>query len=105
MSIGKAITTIRLKAGLKQGQLAKMAEISGTSLSLLENDKSQGSEATLKRIADALGTDVGLIKLLAIDPENEMSPENKELFYKLFPNFRERLLHDFENFKPKTGAQ
>ncbi len=105
MSIGKAITTIRLKAGLKQGQLAKMAEISGTSLSMLESDKTQGSEATLQKIADALGTDVGLIKLLAIDPEKDMSPENKELFYRLFPNFRERLIHDFENAKPKTGDQ
>ncbi|MGE9310790.1 helix-turn-helix domain-containing protein [Niabella sp. CJ426] len=105
MSIGRAITTIREKAGLKQGELAKLADISPTSLSLLESNKTQGTEATLKKIADALGTDVGLIKLLAIDPEKDMSKENKEKFYTLFPNFHTRLLYDIQKFSSKNGDQ
>ena len=58
MSIGERITTLRKDAGLSQGQLADMLDISRQAVSKWENDTSSPDTLRLIRLADVLNTDV-----------------------------------------------
>ena len=97
---GKAIITIREKAGLKQMQLAGMAGLSQTALSLIETGKTKPTDDTLNRIAAALKTAPCFIALLAVDPESDMNVEEQEKFETILPKFYKKILSFIGYQKP-----
>jgi len=57
--VGKTIRELREEAGLTQVQLAEKAGLPQSHISRLENAEHTATHMTLKRIAEALGVDVG----------------------------------------------
>lgn len=58
MSIGERIAELRKKAGLSQGQLAALLEVSRQAVSKWENDFSSPDTIRLIQLADVLNTDL-----------------------------------------------
>lgn len=58
MSIGERIIDLRKKAGLSQGKLASMMDVSRQAVSKWENDQASPDTLKLIQLADALDTDV-----------------------------------------------
>ncbi len=79
MGLGLAIKYYRLRAGLKQKDLASRVGISAALLSLVEADRRQPTVKLLERIADELGLPVPLL-LLEEKQDHKFSPEQLELF-------------------------
>ncbi|MGE7776845.1 helix-turn-helix domain-containing protein [Chitinophaga sp. NPDC101104] len=92
MEVGKAIVAIRAKLNMKATELANKIGISKTALSQIETGKARPNAATLKKIAEAFGTDVSFIYLAAIDPDKDISQEKRKLFNELFPDFHATML-------------
>jgi transcriptional regulator with XRE-family HTH domain len=65
MNLGKSIRMCRKKRGLKQAELAKLANISVSHLCLLEKDKRDPSLSAVSAISDALKIPVSVLVLLA----------------------------------------
>lgn len=61
MTLGKNIRAERQNQDLKQIELAKMAGISVSYLSEIENDRTDPSLKTLMKIAQALKVDISLL--------------------------------------------
>lgn len=59
MSLGGQIRRLRLERGLTLAEVARETELTASLLSQVERDLTQPSIATLRKIADALGTAVG----------------------------------------------
>lgn len=59
--VGRKIRTLREEAGLTQAKLAELAKLPQSHISRLENAEHTATHLTLKKIADALGVDVGSI--------------------------------------------
>ena len=92
MNWGKAVLIVREKEGITQQELADKIGISRVALSEIERDKRRPNADTLEQLAVALNTQPVFIYLIAIDPETDMTEENRARFNKLFPNFHEKLL-------------
>jgi len=60
LTIGKRLQTIRLKKGLSQYQLANLSKVPRGTLIRIEQDKVEPRISTLKRVAKALGVDIGV---------------------------------------------
>lgn len=58
MSIHQKIAELREAAGLRQEELAKLAGLTATAISRIENDKVIPRKNTLRKIAKALGTSI-----------------------------------------------
>lgn len=82
MSIGKAIRLCRTQRDLSQSELATVAEISVSYLSLLERDKRDPTFSTVVGIARALDVPVSILAFLAASDE-ELSKLGSELREKL----------------------
>ena len=65
MDLGKAIKMCRMKRGLKQAELAELADISVSHLCLLEKDKRDPSLSVVNAIAKALNIPVSVLVFLA----------------------------------------
>ena len=79
MNLGKAIKLCRTQQDLSQAQLAELAGISVSYLSLLERGKRDPSFSTVQDIASALGVPLGILVFLAADKDElGMSPELSE---------------------------
>ena len=80
MKLGKAIKTCRIQREMNQAQLAKLAGISVSYLSLLEKDKRDPSFSTIQKIADAIEIPISLLAFLAAEKDEivEISPELAE---------------------------
>lgn len=61
MTLGKNIKMIRKARGLKQIELARLADMSVSYLSEIENDRTAPSLRTLLKITRALHVDISLI--------------------------------------------
>ena len=73
MNIGKGIKFVRVAAGIRQGDMAKMLDISQNYLSLLENNKAEPSIALVKKISNTFGVPPGFLfwEEASIEPEGE----------------------------------
>lgn len=77
MKLGKAIKTCRIQREMSQAQLANLAEISVSYLSLLEKDKRDPSFSTIQKVAEGLKIPISLLTFLAAEKDEivEISPE------------------------------
>lgn len=82
MKLGKAIKLCRTQRGLRQSELANLAGVSVSYLSLLERDKRDPTLSTIEAIANALNVPVSILIFLAANDE-EMVGLSSELREKL----------------------
>jgi transcriptional regulator with XRE-family HTH domain len=80
MNIGKAIKLCRTQKNMKQAELARLANISVSYLSLLEQGKRDPNFTTVTDIAAALNIPVSILVFLATDQDKltGISPELAE---------------------------
>jgi transcriptional regulator with XRE-family HTH domain len=65
MTMGRAMAVVREARGMTQVELAKVASVGVSQISLIESDKRSPSIGSLKSIAAACGIDVALLFHLA----------------------------------------
>jgi transcriptional regulator with XRE-family HTH domain len=70
MDYGKAIRIVRNIAGLQQKELAELAAVDASLISLFEKGKRNPGLSTLERITKALNVPQHLFTLLAAEPED-----------------------------------
>ena len=70
MNYGKAIRTIRSAKNLEQKDLARMAKLNASYISLIESNRRAPSSTALEALARALHVPLYLLMLLASDAED-----------------------------------
>lgn len=70
MNVGQAIRLCRTQRGASQTNVAQRASCSVSYLSMLENNKRDPTLSTLTRIAQALHVPIGLLFVLAAEPDD-----------------------------------
>jgi transcriptional regulator with XRE-family HTH domain len=70
MDYGKAIRIVRNIAGLQQKELAELASVDASLISLFEKGKRKPGLLTLEKITKALNVPQHLFTLLAAEPED-----------------------------------
>lgn len=70
MNVGHAIRLCRARRGASQSFVAQRASCSVSYLSMLENNKRDPTLSTLTRIAKALHVPIGLLFVLAAEPDD-----------------------------------
>jgi len=70
MNYGKAIKTIRAAKNLEQKELARMAKLNASYISLIESNRRAPSPAALEAVAKALHVPLYLLMLLASDKDD-----------------------------------
>ena len=70
MNYGRAIRTCRAALGLQQRDLADLAGMSPSHLSLIESGGRKPSTSVLERLGSALGVPLHLLLLLAAEPDD-----------------------------------
>lgn len=80
MNLGKAIKLCRTQKNMKQSDLADLAQISVSYLSLLEQGKRDPNFSTVQQIASALNVPVSILTFLAAEQGeiDDISPELAE---------------------------
>lgn len=79
MNYGKAIKVARAIAGLQQKELAKLADIDPSLVSLMEKGKRQPSVQSLERLSKALRVPPYLLTLLAAEDDDVKISDPVEL--------------------------
>jgi len=83
MNLGNAITLVRARRRLTQAEVAKLAGLSVSYLSLLEqNKRTDPTLSTIQKLSEALGVPVGVLFFLAAE-QRELSGLDEELQDKL----------------------
>lgn len=70
MNYGKAIKTIRAAKNLEQKELARLADLNPSYISLIEANRRAPSPAALEALANALRVPLYLLMLLASDKDD-----------------------------------
>jgi transcriptional regulator with XRE-family HTH domain len=78
MNYGKAIKTIRAAKNLEQKELARLAELNASYISLIESNRRAPSPAVLEAIAKALSVPLYLLMLLGSDKDDLHGVSEKE---------------------------
>ena len=94
MNIGKGIKFVRVAAGLRQGDMAKMLDISQNYLSLLENNKAEPSIALVKKISNTFGIPPGFIFWEEARPDEQENPEINEKYEQI-----KGLVHELQRLR------
>src|SRR5207245_2415361 len=76
---GKALRVARAIAGLQQKELADLAELDPSHISLIEKGKRKPSVDTIEKLAAALQIPEHLLTLLAAEPQDLDVKDPKEL--------------------------
>ena len=82
MNYGRGVRVARAIAGLEQKELAELAKLDASHISLIERGKRNPTVATLERISQALKVPYHLLTLLSVeakDLKNVRSSQAKEL--------------------------
>lgn len=79
MNLGKAILMCRMNKGLKQAELADLADISVSHLCLLEKDKRDPSLSAVTSISKALEIPVSVLVFLASQYEDIKELNQKQV--------------------------
>jgi transcriptional regulator with XRE-family HTH domain len=88
MNIGEVIETFRRKKKMRQGDLAKRANITQSYLSMIEGNKTDASIQTLKSIANVLEIPVQLLVVYSLS-SNQIPDDKKNAYYRLMPLVQE----------------
>ncbi len=81
INYGAAIKRIRSELGIKQTEIASKTGFSASYLSLVENGKAVPSLSALKQIADVMRVPYELVVWEAIEPPEELTPEQKQTLF------------------------
>jgi XRE family transcriptional regulator, master regulator for biofilm formation len=79
MNYGKGLKIARALAGLQQKELAKLADIDPSHVSLMEMGKREPSVKTLQKLSDALKIPHHLLVLLSAEPRDLRIDDPEEL--------------------------
>jgi len=79
MDYGKAVRIVRSIAGLQQKELAEIAGVDASLISLIEKGKRKPGLATIERITKALDIPQHLFTLLAAESEDLKTTSHEEL--------------------------
>lgn len=96
MTIGSAIRTCRTRKGLKQRELADLAELTTSYVSQVERDKRDPSLSTLRQLAKALGLPLTILLFLAGE-NDDLGLIDKELAEKLSATLFNLMRHATDN--------
>ncbi len=80
MGLGIALKYYRIRAGVRQKELARRTGVSGSYLSLVESERRAPSLDVLTRAAKVLEIPVELVMIEAKEQGGQLSPEQAELF-------------------------
>lgn len=73
MNLGNAIKLVRVQRGINQGELARLAGMSVSYLSLIERSKREPTMSTIERIAKGLNIPLTVLLFLASPDEMRQS--------------------------------
>ena len=98
---GRRIKQIREQKGISQNRLAKMANVSQSAISAIENDTKSPSVETIELIARALGCELYELLTEKKQPatESELQKENARWITELTPQELRRVLDFAEGLK------
>jgi transcriptional regulator with XRE-family HTH domain len=99
MNYGKGLKIARSLAGLQQRQLAKLAGIDPSHISLIEKGKRQPSQKTLEKLSAALKVPHHLLVLISADPE-ELKTTHPGALERAAQSLLKILLQDDRRRKP-----
>ena len=103
MQIGQTLRLLRVRADLKQAELAKDLDVTANYLSLVEKGHREPSLTFLKKFAKRLNVPLGYFLWLALaDEESEEAAELQESMDKLLV---ERLVKGYQNGHVVKGYQ
>lgn len=102
MNVGRAIRLCRNHRGASQSAVAIRANCSVSYLSMLENNRRDPTLSTIIKIAEALHVPVGLLFVLAADP-NEMGGIDEHITNQL-TQFALRSLETLPNIAAQVGG-
>ena len=91
MNIGRAIVKVRIEKEIGQKELAKMAGISATSLSQIENNRKTPRPKTLTMICEVLEIAEPLLRILSL--ESGDIPEHKQETFRILGPVLEAIIH------------
>jgi len=103
MNYGKAIRIVRTVAGLQQKELADLAKVDASLMSLIEKGKRNPSLSTLEKITKQLGVPQHLLTLLAAESEDLKTIRPDEL--KLAAESLARMLLDHASTRPPKSTR
>lgn len=72
LDVGVRLRAVRLRQNLSQRDLAKRADVTNSTISLIEANKANPSIGALKRILD--GVPIGLAEFFALEPDRPKQP-------------------------------
>jgi transcriptional regulator with XRE-family HTH domain len=80
MNLGRAIKLCRTQRNISQGELATLADVSVSYLSLIERGKRDPNFSTVEKIAKALNVPMSILMFLAADTSeiSDISPQLAE---------------------------
>jgi transcriptional regulator with XRE-family HTH domain len=79
MKLGTTIKELRLKAGLKQFELAQRCDITPTYMSQIESNQKDPNISVLKCISENINTPLPILFYLSLD-DSDISENKKEAF-------------------------
>lgn len=79
MDYGKALRVARAIAGLQQKELAKVAGLNPSHISLIESGRRRPSPDAIEKVSRGLGIPVHLFTLLAAEPKDLKTADNREM--------------------------
>lgn len=85
MNLANKIIELRKKKGISQRELAQIAGLSPTYISMVENGKKSPTLKSLEKISNALDIPFPILSFLALDPEVDIKPEKREAFKFIAP--------------------
>lgn len=94
MKIGGTIRDLRKQQGHKQGEFAKLIDISPTALSQIERDVSVPKESTLNKICTQLNITSQVLYLLSVKVD-DIPSANKDKYLSMFPQVRNLMIQIF----------
>jgi transcriptional regulator with XRE-family HTH domain len=104
MNYGKGLKIVRSLAGLQQKQLAKIAGIDASHVSLIERGKRDPSTKTLKKLSVALNVPEHLLALLSADRE-EWSGVDPKAFEQILGTLLKLVLRNERRRKPRRRTR
>jgi len=96
MNLGEAIVSIRVKRGMKQGELASSANLTQSYVSQVESNKREPSLKALKAISQSLDIPLPIMFFLALD-ESDIPNKKIEAFKYVRPSVKAFIAEFFTN--------
>jgi transcriptional regulator with XRE-family HTH domain len=100
MNYGKGIRIARALAGVRQKQLAKLADVDPSHISLIEKGKREPSLDLLERLSSALGIPQDLLVLLSTEDKDLKLRNAKEI-----QRVAESIANLFFTYLPAQGTE